>query len=365
MSTTTTGKSKLHAIKTRQSNYNQTFSTENNNNLPHTSQPLGFPLPKDEHACSVSLPTWSSVVGYEEGDIAITSQLKCGYPRFVYHPYVIQLMHTVLDKYSTKIPSKSSSSQPTTQTTTVKTESSMDDVSTSCSTASDHYYYTEDCLVVPTKVAALRCQSFLQLALQEYKNHELIDNALISISHNNNKEATSSLSSSSRVRVIEWNILSDNNDTDTSNNDNTTIYAVLFPATTVAGMQAKAYWQHTGEVVSSRRAENYLYQLKIPITCRITGQQHCTIYNPAFITTCTTTKLREDICHTNDDKENQQPQQPDDTKKSSSSFTTSSSSSPHEQLRINIAQWAGINDPDFVFLNPSGMASIYASLRSS
>ena len=43
--------------------------------LPTGSLPLGDPLPADEHACSVSLPTWSSVVGYEEGG-ALTEPVR-------------------------------------------------------------------------------------------------------------------------------------------------------------------------------------------------------------------------------------------------------------------------------------------------
>jgi hypothetical protein len=61
--------------------------------IPTGSRPLGSPMPTDEHACSVSLPTWSSVVGYEEGDTMIIQAMRCGYPRFVYHPYVVLLMN--------------------------------------------------------------------------------------------------------------------------------------------------------------------------------------------------------------------------------------------------------------------------------
>jgi len=37
------------------------------------------------------MPLWSHVVGYEEGDYNIHSKLACGYPRFVYHPYIRSL----------------------------------------------------------------------------------------------------------------------------------------------------------------------------------------------------------------------------------------------------------------------------------
>ena len=45
----------------------------------------------------------------------------------------------------------------------------------------------------------------------------------------------------------------------------TNIHAVLFPRQTHIAVQAKSYWQHTGEVVSSRRAEVCLSNLKLPI----------------------------------------------------------------------------------------------------
>ena len=43
---------------------------------------LGVPLPDSPHACSVCLPTWNSVVGYEEGRDKIIGRLRAGYPRF-------------------------------------------------------------------------------------------------------------------------------------------------------------------------------------------------------------------------------------------------------------------------------------------
>lgn len=62
------------------------------------SMPLGLPLPPaDEHAISASMPLWSHVVGYEEGDAYIHEQLTLGYPRFVYHPAVRELFDYVED----------------------------------------------------------------------------------------------------------------------------------------------------------------------------------------------------------------------------------------------------------------------------
>lgn len=51
----------------------------------------GLPLPDSPHACAVCLPTWESVVGYEEGFERVTRRLQTGYPRFFMHPKVVSL----------------------------------------------------------------------------------------------------------------------------------------------------------------------------------------------------------------------------------------------------------------------------------
>ena len=52
---------------------------------------LGLPLPDSIHACSVSLPTWSSVIGYEEKREKVIKKMRLGYPRFFRHPTVARL----------------------------------------------------------------------------------------------------------------------------------------------------------------------------------------------------------------------------------------------------------------------------------
>lgn len=54
-------------------------------------QDLGLALPDSAHACSVCLPTWDSIVGYEEGREKILKRLRMGYPRFFKHPTVERL----------------------------------------------------------------------------------------------------------------------------------------------------------------------------------------------------------------------------------------------------------------------------------
>ena len=49
---------------------------------------LGFPLPDSPHACSVCLPTWESVIGYEEERDKVLRKLRAGYPRFFLNPHV-------------------------------------------------------------------------------------------------------------------------------------------------------------------------------------------------------------------------------------------------------------------------------------
>jgi cystathionine gamma-synthase len=52
---------------------------------------LGLPLPDSPHACSVCLPTWDSIIGYEEGREKIMKRMRVGYPRFFKHPTVERL----------------------------------------------------------------------------------------------------------------------------------------------------------------------------------------------------------------------------------------------------------------------------------
>lgn len=244
-------------------------STEHDANLPRSSQPLGAPLPDDAHACSVSLPTWASVVGYEEGDAVVSSMLKCGYPRFVYHPYVLRLMKYCCNTYS-------SSGE-------------------------------KDCIVLPSRAAALRCQAFLRQALYQDTTKDVCD-----IDGTTLEDTTSN--NSNTIRLI---------DLETSTN----IHAVLFPAQTLPAIEAKAYWQHTGEVVSSRRAEVCLQELDIAMD-HLPVSTHC--------------QYRAIMYYSGDSKQE----------------------SPHEKVKDRIASLANVPS-DHVYLTTSGMASIYSALLSS
>jgi cystathionine gamma-synthase len=52
---------------------------------------LGSPLPDNEFGVSVSLPLWSHVIGYEEGNQDIVSTFRSGYPRFCCPPAITAL----------------------------------------------------------------------------------------------------------------------------------------------------------------------------------------------------------------------------------------------------------------------------------
>jgi cystathionine gamma-synthase len=52
---------------------------------------LGKPLPDSSHACSMCLPTWETVLGYEEKREKVMKRLRAGYPRFFRHPVVERL----------------------------------------------------------------------------------------------------------------------------------------------------------------------------------------------------------------------------------------------------------------------------------
>lgn len=307
------------------------INSSSNKNNNRTSPPLGAPIPRDEHACSVSLPTWSSVVGYEEGDARITTALRTGYPRFVYHPYTVQLMRVVLERYGTKNNSNSNNN-----------------------------IGPEDCLILPTPQAAARCQLFLQMALLEGGNSN--NNTLVIVDNAFLEEAERPSSSTSTPPILNQRIrrIAVGSNTDCQE---AIVHAVIFPAQTMAGMEAKAYWQHTGEVVSSRRAERALAALGIPIQTYVTTSDcdenenepnvaPC-VYHSAFDSTSNPQCAASDA-----DK-------PMLTPSSNNIQPELNASSPHEALRGRIAEWARVPDKDHVFLTPSGMAAIYTALRSS
>ena len=67
---------------------------------PSREGDVGHPLPDSEYAVSVSLPTWDSVIGYEESQDSVLEKLKTGYPRFFLSPIIKSLENRVLSEFN-------------------------------------------------------------------------------------------------------------------------------------------------------------------------------------------------------------------------------------------------------------------------
>ncbi|HUF63325.1 MAG TPA: PLP-dependent transferase [Verrucomicrobiales bacterium] len=61
---------------------------------------LGKPIPDSPHAVSVCMPTWDSVIAYEEERPEVLATLACGYPRFVLHPTVARLFAAAEERFA-------------------------------------------------------------------------------------------------------------------------------------------------------------------------------------------------------------------------------------------------------------------------
>ncbi|KAI0836115.1 PLP-dependent transferase [Hypoxylon sp. FL0890] len=144
--------------------------------------------PNTAHAVSVSLPTWKSNIGYEEGQEWVIGTMVTGYPRFFIHKSIQAFGHDIVAKYGTA---------------------------------------EQQAMLFPTRKTANRCIDFIrdkapQSALAGLKVvHLVLDPA---------KKPPEALQSATP-----------------------SISAVLCSAE--AYPFAKQYWQHSGDGVSSRRAE--------------------------------------------------------------------------------------------------------------
>lgn len=132
---------------------------------------LGLPLPDSAHACSVCLPTWDAIIGYEEGREKIMKRMRAGYPRFFRHSNVERLF----DNAKSEV-------------------------------AGDH----EEVLVLPTRTSVQRAHRWVERR------------------------------SETAVRITSYHGLQ----------------VLIVP--TKAKAEADAYWRFSGEVVSSRQAQDVL-----------------------------------------------------------------------------------------------------------
>jgi len=134
-------------------------------------QDLGVPLPDSPHACSVCLPTWEAVVGYEEHREKVMKRLRVGYPRFFKHPTVERLF----DNARSEVAGES-----------------------------------EDVVVLPTRASVLRAHRWVELRAE------------------------------TAVRIASYHGLQ----------------VLIVPSK--AKTEANEYWRFSGEIVSSRQAQDFL-----------------------------------------------------------------------------------------------------------
>lgn len=151
---------------------------------------LGETIPPDTpHAVSVSLPTWASNVGYEEGESWVLDKMQCGYPRFFIHKSIERLAKSVVQRHGSR----------------------------------EH----EKAMLVPTRACAERCAAFLR------EQNPKLD--------------------SSGVRILDFGLQHGKATGIPSSQVRPRVCAVTYPSE--LWPTAKAFWQHTGEGISSRRAE--------------------------------------------------------------------------------------------------------------
>ncbi|KAF3061993.1 Cystathionine gamma-synthase [Daldinia childiae] len=145
--------------------------------------------PNTAHAVSVSLPTWRSNIGYEEGEQWVLGVMVTGYPRFFIHKSIQAFGRDIVAK---------------------------------------HGAANQQAILFPTKKTANRCLEFIRNKAPE---SVLKDLDILHLVLDPTKKAPAGLP------------------------DTPSISAVL--CTSDSFPFAKQYWQHSGDGVSSRRAEFY------------------------------------------------------------------------------------------------------------
>lgn len=147
--------------------------------------------PNTAHAVSVSLPTWKANVGYEEGEDWVLSKMKTGYPRFFIHKTIQAFAEAIVQRHGAP---------------------------------------AEKAFLFPSRAVSARCVQFLRdrvpsLATHSVRIVDLYPNAALPTGAGNSDGAF--------TKPI--------------------ISAVLFPRD--HAKITKTFWQHSGDGISSRRAE--------------------------------------------------------------------------------------------------------------
>ncbi|CAK4033599.1 Cystathionine gamma-synthase [Lecanosticta acicola] len=153
------------------------------------NETLGETIPADTpHAVSVSLPTWRSNVGYEEGEDWVVQKMQCGYPRFFIHKSIQKLAQSIVAAHGSP--------------------------------------ETDFAMLLPSKRCAARCKEFLERQNPNFDPQTIRHLNFVPDSKKSGSETDRILP---KVSAIIY-------------------HKELWPT-------AKAFWQHTGEGIQSRRAE--------------------------------------------------------------------------------------------------------------
>ncbi|KAI9651726.1 MAG: hypothetical protein M1831_000509 [Alyxoria varia] len=159
---------------------------------------LGQAIPPDTpHAVSVSLPTWRSNVGYEEGWPSVVKRMTTGYPRFFVHKTISSFADLLLQHHGSSTSSSSSD---------------------------------QAAMLFPTHVAAARCLRFIS-----------------------EQSAPEQRPKGGETRILDFVPTPAFKKADPQMEKAVRISAAVYPSR--LGSLAKSFWQHTGEGVTSRRAE--------------------------------------------------------------------------------------------------------------
>ncbi|KAH8819616.1 cystathionine gamma-synthase-like protein [Xylogone sp. PMI_703] len=150
---------------------------------------LGESIPAlTPHAASVSLPTWDSNIGYEEGRDDVITKMVTGYPRFFIHKLIRAFAEDIVKKYGSE---------------------------------------SQNAMLFPSPSAARRCIKFIRSIEPSIKTDQV---KIIDLVLDPNREEAKNLSKlCPSISAVIFSL-------------------ELFPL-------VKQFWQHSGEGISSRRAE--------------------------------------------------------------------------------------------------------------
>ncbi|KAF9349007.1 hypothetical protein BGX34_002120 [Mortierella sp. NVP85] len=169
--------------------------------------PLGSPVPSVPHAISVSLPTFQDNVDYEEAKPRVVNAMVSGYPRFFVALKVKELMAICEKKYG-----KSS----------------------------------ESCFLWPTRRVAERCRHFVE----RYYAPTIANDDSTPTPHP--PSTTNTTVGSGAVRIVEFPIYAPASEQKPDGIKVIKVFATFFPKE--AFSVAKQFWQHAGDIISSRQA---------------------------------------------------------------------------------------------------------------